>query len=249
MDTAPQPTDDETAFAALMAQTHDFILGLIMFVDGVFQRLGSIPLSAKLARQLTRYTLIPAEAALRRAILIMAADLPLPVLRHKPRALPDTATPRAAAAPPPEDTKPRPPVFCMSEPQPRDPARDPARDTPRPETDDLPEDMLPRILALTDAVLYAPPAPLKTLPGPKDTAARFCRRLAALQAAFQDALGEAERWVRRRVRALARATTALKPALSSLTLPRLRKSLKQDERALLRQLTDMAKARFSLNTS
>ncbi|MFN4185443.1 MAG: hypothetical protein ACK4M6_11700 [Hyphomonas sp.] len=248
MDTTPQPTDEDLALDALdalLGRARLFILDLIVFIDGIFERLGSVPLSAKLARRLTRHALIPAETALRRAILILAASLPVPVLRAAgPRVLPDAAKPRASAVSP-QDTRPRPPRFNMSEPQPR--ARD--NDSTRPETDYLPENQLPRILALTDAVLYAPPTPPKPLPSPKDPAAIFCRRFAALHAAFHNARGEAERWARRRIRAMARPGAVQRPLPVPLTLPRLRKSVKPGERDLLRELTETANTCFCHNTS
>ncbi|ABI76739.1 hypothetical protein HNE_1055 [Hyphomonas neptunium ATCC 15444] len=246
MDTAPQPTDDTEALDeldTLLERARLFILDLMIFVDGIFERLGSVPLSAKLARRLTRHALLPAETALRRAILILAAGLPMPVLRA-PRAAPDTAPPRASTVSP-QATKPRPPAFRMSEPPPR--ARN--DDTTRPDTAYLPEDQLPRILALTDAVLYAPPAPPKPLPGPRDPTAIFCRRYAALQAAFHDAQGEARRWARRRARAMARAGAGTRALPLPLALPRPRKSAKPTETNLLRDLTDSTNTCFGHNTS
>ena len=155
MDTSPQPTDEVTVFDAtvgLLERARLFILDMMAFVDGIFGRLGSVPLSPKLARHLTRDALVPAEAALRRAILLLAADLPIPVLHAtKPRAAPDAAKPRAPAVSPKPDTKPR---FSMSEPPPRD-QNDAGT---HPETDYLAEDQLPRTIALTDALLQAPPA-------------------------------------------------------------------------------------------
>ena len=180
-----------------------------------------MPLSAKLARHLTRHALAPAEIALRRAILILAAGLPVPVLRaNAPRVIPDAARPHAQNG-----------------------------DKPTQETEYLPEDQLPRILALTDAVLYTPPAPPKSVPNPHDPAASFCRRLAALHAAFNNAQGEAERWARRRVRAMARPGAVQRALPVPLPLPRLRKSVKRDDRALLRELTDTINTCFCHNTS
>jgi hypothetical protein len=248
MDTAPQPTDDTVTLDpidALLERARLFILDLIMFVDGIFARLGDVPLSAKLARHLTRHALAPTEIALRRAILILAAGLPVPVLRaNGPRVIPDAARPRASAVSQ-QETKPRPPRFCMSEPAPR--ARN--GDKTHPETEYLTEDQLPRILVLTDAVLFALPAPQKPIPALKDPAASFCRRLAALHAAFNNAQGEAERWARRRVRAMARPGAVQRALPVPLTLPRLRKSVKRDDRALLRELTDTINTCFCHNTS
>ncbi len=247
MDTAPQPTDEAPVFDAtgdLLERARLFILDMMAFVDGIFGPLGSVPLSAKLARHLTRYALVPAEAALRRAILILAADLPVPVLRPaKPRATPDAAKPRAGTPDPSKGSKPR---FSMSEP----PPRVQTGAGTHPETDYLPEDQWPRIIALTDAVLKAPPAPPPPpAPAPRDPSAAFCRRYAALQAAFNDARGEAERWARRRLREMARPGAVQRPLPIPLTLPRLGKGVKHDARDLIRELTETTNTCFCHNTS
>ena len=248
MDTAPQPTDDTPAYEAtraLLDRARFFILDMMTFIDGIFGRLGGVPLSAKLARHLTRHALIPAEIALRRAILILAANLPAPVVKIKPRANPDAAKPRAQAAPLPETRQPRPPRFNMNEPPPRE-----AKDTaPDPETDYLTEDQLPRILVLTDDILAARSTPPEPAPPPRDPSAAFCRRFAALQAAFHNAPGEAERWARRRIRAMARPGAVQRSLPVPLALPRLAKGVKRDARDLIRQLTETTNTHFCHDTS
>ena len=241
MDTAPQPTDEDLALDALLERARIFILDLMIFLEGIFDRLGSVPLSARLARRLTRDALIPAETALRRAILILAASLPVPVIAA--RVAKGPAKPRAAADPLPLG---RPPRFNMKEPAPR-PRKHAAT---HPEADYLAEDQLPRILALTDAILFAPPAPpQKPAPARPDIAGSFLRRFAALQAADQDANGEAERWARRRVRAAARPGADPRPLPSPLPRPRLAKSVPRDTVSLLEELTNAANTSFGHNTS
>ena len=240
MDTAHQPTDEEAAVNALLGRARLFINDLIAFIEEILGRLGDTPLSRKLARHLTRHALVPAETALRRAVLIIAASLPVPILRPaKPREsapAPDADT----AAAKPKAARPRPPRFNMNEPAPRACA---------PATDYLPEDMLPRIRVLTDAVLNAPPAPQKPAPPPRDSAAVFCRRFDALYAAFLDMPAEAERWARRRIREMARPGAVQRSLPVPLVLPRLRKSADPDARDLLRELTDTTNTRFCHNTS
>lgn len=240
--TAPQPTDDPVH--ALLEQARQFILGMVAFIDGVFSRLGDAPLSAGLARHLTRHALMPAEAALRRAILIIAASLPVPALRAvKSRAAPDTARPRAPAASPRPSARPR---FNMNELPPR--VRDGAAD--HPETDYLAEDEISRITVFADAVMHAPPPPPLPAPAPpRDPAASFHRRFAALQAALNDARGEAERWARRRIRKMARPGAVQRPLPVPLSLPRLGKSIEDDTRNLLRDLTETTNTSFCHDTS
>ena len=246
MDTALQPTDDTPEYdatGALLERARLFILDMVAFIDGIFGRLGDIPLSAKLARHLTRHALVPAEAALRRAILILAADLPVPVLEDRPRAAPDAPAPRAAS--PERGSRLRPPRFNMNEPPPRK-AKDAA---PDPETDYLTEDQIPRILVLTDDILAARSTPPPPAPPPRDPSASFRRRFAALQAALGDPRGEAERWARRRLRAMACPGAVQRSLPVPLALPRLAKGVKHDARDLIRQLTETTNTHFCHDTS
>ncbi len=249
MDTAPQPTDETPEFDAigvLLERARLFILDMVAFIDGIFGRLGDIPLTATLARHLTRHALIPAELALRRAILIIAADLPVPVLEDRPQAPADARNapaPRAAA--PARDSQPRPPRFNMNEPAPRA-----AKDTPPPpEADYLTEDQLPRILVLTDDILAARSTPPEPPPPPRDPAARFRRRFAALQAALNDPLGEANRWARRRIRDMARPGAVQRSLPAPMPLPRLARAIRRNARDLIRELTDVTNTSFCHDTS
>ncbi|MFN4183388.1 MAG: hypothetical protein ACK4M6_01270 [Hyphomonas sp.] len=96
MDTAPQPTDDD-ALNALIERARQFILGLILYIDGITARLGDAAMSPALARALTRRAILPAEAALRRVIILLAADLP--PITPNPRAIPDGAKQRSGTIP------------------------------------------------------------------------------------------------------------------------------------------------------
>lgn len=250
MDTAPQPTEEINPADALLEQARVFILDLIVYIESIFERLGTAPLSNRLAARLMPYALIPAETALRRAILIFSAGISVPAMKFSPRPK-DQSVPKTAPAEPMQPGTPRPPRFNMYEPQ-------PPADLP-PLADGLPADHTPRIRLLTDDLLMAPAeplAPLAPLRPPRNTAEIFRYRFAALCAAFNDAPGEAARWARRRARAEARAKAAgaaappkIRPPLSSLTLRRLRKSLDAAGRTLLRDLTDLAARCLQPNTS
>ena len=89
MDTAaPQPTDDPVFH--LLEQARQLILRLTAYIDSILERLGAAHPSNALLRKLTAYALVPAESALRRVVLILAAHQPLPE-RPKPRVLPAPA--------------------------------------------------------------------------------------------------------------------------------------------------------------
>ncbi|MFN3608543.1 MAG: hypothetical protein ACK4Y9_05725 [Hyphomonas sp.] len=253
MDTAPQPTDEDLAgdaTVALLERARLFILDRLIFIEGVLGRLGGLPLSASLARHITRHALIPAEIALRRAILILAADLPVPVLRAVPPRAAPNADPRAAKPrpSPPAPSNDTPLRFRMSEPPPRGQTEVAAP----PEADYLREDQLPRIRILTDDILRAPPVPpAPPMPAPalRDPSGAFCRRFAALQAAFHNARGEAERWARRRIREMARPGAVQRALPAPLTLPRLGKAVKGAARDLIADLTNLTNTSFCHNTS
>ncbi|MGE6711792.1 hypothetical protein [Hyphomonas sp. NPDC076881] len=223
-DTAPQPTDDPVY--VLLEQARQFILRFVHYIDSIFERLGTARPSNALLRKLTSYALVPAETALRRVVLILAAHQPIPE-RSKPRALPGAAKPGSGTFSP---QNPRAPVFNMREPQ------------PRPETDHLPASRLPRIRALTEDVLSAPPAPAAP---PRDLSAAFARRLTALHGALNNPHAVAARWLRRHF-----AGAAPKPCpLSPHRIPGLRSALPGPEKETLRNLTDMAFSYFAANTS
>ncbi|PKP80851.1 MAG: hypothetical protein CVT79_12565 [Alphaproteobacteria bacterium HGW-Alphaproteobacteria-18] len=163
MDTNPQSPDDY-ALDHLLGRARLFIVELIAFIETALRRLPEHP-SRQAVGYITRRALIPAETALRRAILLIAGTLDAPA----PKAAPGRAS--CPPAPPLQKiaSAGRAPVFRMSEPQPRPPKETGAA----PKAAYLPETLLPRILALTDDVLFAPPAPVKPAPPPRDPLSDF----------------------------------------------------------------------------
>ena len=129
-------------------------------------------------QSLYRDYLLPAEAALRRALHILAADLPAP-------------QPRAGSAPPPRKLEPatpkatrfRTPIFRLSEPQ------------PRPKTDHLPARLAPRI-SIIGVTPRPAPTPRRKL-NEADLEMQLRRRLDALNAAFANPLAAVRRLQRR----------------------------------------------------
>lgn len=113
-DTPFQPADDLDILDDLLGRTRYFILGLIGFIDTALERLGNTPLNARAVRYLMRRALLPAEAALRRAILLIATTLPPPA----PARAPSRTIRQPAAAATGKPAAPRAPLFRMSEPQP-----------------------------------------------------------------------------------------------------------------------------------
>lgn len=232
MDTEDQ-IPEEDALNYLLGRARWFILNLIDFIDTALARLPASPPRQAIA-YLTRRALLPAEAALRRAILLIASEMELPV----PRA------PRAKPARPPapplrkENPAARAPVFCMSEPPPRAAKAKGIL----PKADYLPEHLLPRIRTLTDDALGA----LSSSPPPaaRDPGARFFRRLAALRQAYDDPRREARRWLRRNTAPAQRAAP-----ITSEKIPGMRRALGPDAQALLRELTEKALRTLTPNTS
>ena len=225
MDTAaPQPTDDPVF--NLLEQARQFILRLTAYIDSIFERLGTARPSNALLRKLTAYALVPAEAALRRVVLILAAHQPLPE-RPKPRALPNAAKRGTTPFSPQKTAEPRAPVFNMREPQ------------PRPKPDFLTPGEMPRIRLLTDDVLRAP------APAPRDLSASFTRRLMALHAALNDPHAVAARWLRRHF-----AGPVPKPCpLSPHRIPGQRRTMPEGDKETLRSLTDLVLGYFITDTS
>ena len=125
--------------------------------------------------------LLPAEAALRRALHILAADLPAP----KPRAA-NAVPPRKPKRPASKPTRARPPSFRLSEPQ------------PRPKTDHLPMRLRPRI-PIIGVTPRTEPAPRRKLTA-IDLEARLRRRFEALINAFNNPAAAVRRLQRRLAR-------------------------------------------------
>ena len=234
MDTEDQiPAED--ALNYLLGRARLFILDLINFIDTALARLPASPPRRAIA-YLTRRALLPAEAAFRRAILLIASEMEKPAPRA-PR-----AKPTRPPAPPPRSQAPaaRAPVFCMSEPLPRAAKAEGVL----PKADYLPEHLLPRIRTLTDDVLSALSPPPQPALAASDPGARFFRRLAALRQAYDDPQREARRWLRRN------AGPAPRPApIVSEKIPGMRRALGPDAQVLLRELTEKALLTFTPNTS
>ena len=225
MDTAaPQLTDNSVN--ALLEQARQLILRLTAYIDSILERLGAAHPSNALLRKLTAYALVPAESALRRVVLILAAHQPFPERSARARAIPDAAKPRSAPRPP---QAPRAPVFNMREPQ------------PRPASDFLTPGEMPHIRLLTDDVLRAPAKAL----APRDLSASFTRRLAALHAALNDPHAVAARWLRRHFAARVPKGCPLSPH----RIPGHRKTLPEDDRNTLGSLTDLVLTYFATDTS
>lgn len=231
MDTEDQiPAED--ALSYLLGRARWFILNLIDFIDTALARQPTSP-SRQVIAYLTRRALLPAETVLRRAILLIASEMDVPV----PRA-PQAKSTRPAA-PPLRKEAPgaRAPVFRMNEPPPRAAKTEGAP----PKAEYLPEHLFPRIRTLTDDVLSAPPLPAPTA---RDPGARFFRRLAALRQAYDDPRREARRWLRRN------AALAQRPApVTSGKIPGTRRALGPDAQALLRELTEAVLRTLTPNTS
>lgn len=234
MDNTPlQPADDIDILDDLLGRARYFILGLIGFIDTALERLGDTPLNARAVRYLMRRALLPAEAALRRAILLIATTLPPPA----PARAQSRAARQPAAAATGKPAAPRAPLFRMSEPQPRP--------THYRKTDHLSEDLMPRVTLLTESVLRARPAPAQPPPAPQDPAAAFYRRFQALRAAYNDPAPYARRWLRRRARSAISAAKTLAP----VKVPGASRALGENTISLLKDLTQAARARALPNTS
>ena len=207
--------------------------------------LGSGPaggLTARFLSMVLRKWIAPAEATLRRMIVLLAATLkPL-----KPAAHPRAGEGRAWQPKPPARQSgvpcgPRRPVFRLTEP------------LPRPKTDYIPEHMRPRIRLLDEAALAAPPVPAPKAPprkaaDPAGLLARIERRLAALEAALADPAREARRWQRRQSRQQAEKSLP-KPPLAFRRIPGDGTHLSQIARDFLHYLNTAAFRALAPDTS
>lgn len=211
------PTEQASPLRVLIGRANSLILGMIVLARAALAGFGAAPAPRAAARLILRRFVLPAEAALRRAILMLAATLPPVILR-----------PRMAragkGAPPP----PRPgaavsrPVFCLTEPRPR------VR---------LPQAPLPRIRFLD----VAPPPSKAADPQAEDAAfaERLARRLLALEAAFENPQGEARRLLRRRAAEAAKGAPA-RARLSFFRIPGDTPGLHDTSRSILKELNQIA---------
>lgn len=169
MTPAPLPTEEIDATDALLGRARQFILAMVEIVRS--RMITPRGLAAKHCRTLLAEFVAPAEAALRRAILIIAAGLPAPELRARaPTAAPSPSRDGPITRAAPEHPLP---VFRLSEPVPQAaaprpvPARDPVASTTR------------------------------AAPYPDAAREALLRRLEALEIAAADPIRAAERWRRR----------------------------------------------------
>ena len=201
---SPLSSQDEDALDALLGEAREMILNLILLAGAALKGIAQAPMAGAL-RAVTRRLILPAEAALRRAIILIAAPLepaPPPARPRVGRARrSDTRQPASPAAP-------RRPVFRLTEP------------LPRPKSDYLPPDQCPRILFLDGPTPAAPARPARRPADPARLLARLERRLAALEAASDDPVREARRWLRLRARTAPPADGApRKPPLAFRRIP------------------------------
>jgi hypothetical protein len=183
----------------LVAETEALIGGLVetltVLLEPGFVRPRSI------LAYIARAVLLPAEAALRRLIHLIAGSIaPLPISPSAilPRAAGEVPQ-RGGGGSPMHTPQPRPPLFRLTEPLPR------ARNTDAP-TKSQSENRTPRAPA-----------------GPSAYEATLQRRFAALQAAFADPLRAA-----RRLQRLAARLAPAAPALSLEQIPGLASELLTD---------------------
>lgn len=187
-ETDPQ-AEDETGVVALLRRATGLALGLISMARAALAQFGPAPPPAAYTRLILRRFVVPAEATVRRAILVLAGTLPLPAVRAA------SAKRTAPKAPPKVQPDIRYPVFCLTEPEPRG-------RRPRP----APEAALPRIRFLDT------PTPAALAPRPRPSAdeietaseTRLLRRLFALERAYLSPWREARRYLRRCARDEAR---------------------------------------------
>lgn len=133
-------------------------------------------------RHVLRDYLVPAEAALRRAVHLMAAGMA--PLRAPPRRF--RPLPRAIPVLYPVRRAPRPPVFRLTE------------RVPAPPTDHISERLRPRIRVIGPPSPPPPPARAARVPVPFED--RLRRRAAAFHAAMKNPAAEARRLLRLRAR-------------------------------------------------
>lgn len=210
---------DQTDTDYLLGMARFFILAAISRLQDAMAGCDWQTLPARIARQLIRYTLHPAEVALRRAILIIAAELTLPPPHPKSQRSSDKTAPRLTA----QSRKPRRPVFRLTEPEPR------ASGTAPP--------FLPRITLLDDAALAARSVPMPA-PSAPDLTAQLVSRLVALEHAAENPLQQAKRWLRRQERQ--RASGKPLPRLSFLHIPGLSPRLSEEDTQLIKDLNTAA---------
>ena len=217
--TYPQ-TEEVSPLRAIIGPADSLILGMIMLALAALAGFGDGPVPRASARLILRRFILPAESALRRLILLIAATLAPVIL---PPRLPRAAAGKGAPAAPRPGRAPGEPVFCLTEPQP---------------AAGLPRAPRPRIRGLDVAIVPATPVP----PPAEDTAftERLRRRLRALEAAFDDPHEQALRLLRRCAEKAARPGPA-GLGLSFFRVPGDTPGLHDTQRAILRDLNQAAR--------
>jgi hypothetical protein len=173
----------------------------IWLADELRRRLVPLPgqlLETRLLRHLVRHYLLPAEAAVRRAVHLIAAEMRLP--QPAPRAARTAA--RKLPLKPQSPKTPRAPAFRLTEPQ------------PRPKTDHIPARLAPRIRLLTPGLPAIQPHPKPPARQSTSYEERLRRRFAALEAALASPVQQARRLLRLQAR-----QSAPKPLLSLSKIP------------------------------
>jgi len=200
----------------LIAEANHFINWLLDSIDAALAP--GIARTLPGMKAVLRDYLLPAEAALRRALHILAADLPPP----KPTAA-NAVPPRRPERPASKPTRLRLPTFRLSEPQ------------PRPKTDHLPVRLRPRI-SIIGVTPRTEPAPRRKLTA-IDLEARLRRRVEALINAFNNPAAA----VRRLQRRLAKAGAA-RPKLAATIPGHTSARISADGRSVLNRLDESARA-------
>jgi hypothetical protein len=244
MTTPDLPADFPEDLSALLREA-DHLIGWLLAQIALCLSPGIVRTLPMLKGILAGY-LLPAEAALRRMIHILAAAIPekpgraarLP--RSRQLARKDIALrfpgqgPEGTEGGNPKRRACRTPLFRLTEPQPHPPTdqRRPAGPGPR-----------ISIPGLTPRPAPPPPRQPRRPPDPIDLEARLLRRLDALRAAFHDPIRAARRLQRR-----LKARPPTGPLIAPVNIPGFRSDPLADiGRALLRRLTFAALARA--NTS
>lgn len=217
------PLPDDPQRRALLGRASHFIGWLLTQIAGSLAG----PRNPKALREVLNLYLKPAEAAFRRALLLVV-DL-----------IPDTPAPKKAGNAPAsfpchpgrsrDPGKPRTPVFRLTEPLPR----------ARPPADRIPEHQRPRISIIGVTPRPAPKAPPKRAPtDPARLEANILRRVAALEAAFDNPLKAARRL--KRLRARLRTARTTRPLLAFLAIPGFAsKQIGAEGALILRELNDL----------
>lgn len=190
------PPPDDYRHGALIDEGGRLVRGLIAEVRAQIAGRTGPSLSLAFLRWLLRHYIAPAEAILRRALHLIADTLP-PLAPAARRAAP----PPKRSAPATGPAQPRAPVFRLTE-------RLPAPPTPY-----MPLNLRPRV-SVPGLTPIAPAAPPPGKPNHARMEARLFRRLAALEAAWNDPRRAALRLQRLRARRKPRA-----PMLSAVRIP------------------------------